>query len=60
MMRRDNFRWLNVPAEEAAKRLLGCELVCEINGQEGRVRIVETEAYNQEDEPRVYILQGIQ
>ena len=40
--------------------MLGCELVCEINGQEVRVRIVETEAYDQEDEPRVYILQGIQ
>ena len=49
-MRRDDFAWLDVPAEIAAKRLLGCELVCETNGQKVRVRIVETEAYDQADE----------
>lgn len=45
-----NFEWLNVPAETAARRLLGCELVREIDGVEVRVRIVETEAYDQSDE----------
>ena len=44
------FEWLNVPAEVAAKRLLGCELVSEVDGNEVRVRIVETEAYDQKDE----------
>jgi DNA-3-methyladenine glycosylase len=39
----------NVTATEAAKRLLGCELIREINGQTIRVRIVETEAYDQTD-----------
>lgn len=48
--RRDDFSWLNVPAEQAAQRLLGCELVRELNGQVIRVRIVETEAYDQVDE----------
>ena len=46
----DEFEWLNVSAEEAARRLLGCELIRELNGQEIRVRIVETEAYDQTDE----------
>ncbi len=49
-MKRDDFTWLNVPAEEAARRLLGCELIREIEGREVRVRIVETEAYDQGDE----------
>jgi DNA-3-methyladenine glycosylase len=49
-MRRDNFTWLDVPAEEAARRLLGCELLREIDGKQIRVRIVETEAYDQADE----------
>lgn len=49
-MQQDQFSWLNVSAEEAARRLLGCELVREIDGQEIRVRIVETEAYDQTDE----------
>lgn len=48
--RNDTFKWLNVPAEEAARRLLGCELVRNSEGQEIRVRIVETEAYDQADE----------
>lgn len=49
-MRKDNFDWLDTSAEDAARRLLGCELVREIDGQEVRVRIVETEAYDQADE----------
>jgi len=49
-MSRDNFEWLNVPVEEAARRLLGCELEREIAGETLRVRIVETEAYDQADE----------
>src|SRR3546814_3047149 len=49
-MRRDDFAWLNIPAEAAARRLLGCELVREIDRQEVRVCIVETEAYDQADE----------
>lgn len=43
------FQWLNIPAEAAARRLLNCELVSEIDGQRVRVRIVETEAYDQTD-----------
>ncbi len=39
-----------MPAETAARRLLGCELIREIDGREIRVRIVETEAYDQADE----------
>ena len=49
-MKKDTFAWLNEPAEVAARRLLGCELVRELNGQKIRVRIVETEAYDQADE----------
>lgn len=49
-MKEDDFSWLDVPAETAARRLLGCELVRELDGQEIRVRIVETEAYDQGDE----------
>lgn len=45
-----NFKWLDVSPEAAAKRLLGCELVREIDGQKIRVKIVETEAYDQTDE----------
>ncbi len=36
-------------AEYAAKRLLGCELVRHLDGQELRVKIVETEAYDKTD-----------
>lgn len=49
-MKDESFAWLNIPAEEAARRLLGCELLREIDGQTIRVRIVETEAYDQTDE----------
>jgi DNA-3-methyladenine glycosylase len=45
-----DWKWLDISAEEAAKRLLGCELVRYIHGQTVRVRIVETEAYDQNDE----------
>lgn len=50
VMRQGNFDWLDVSAEEAARRLLGCELVRDVDGQKVRVRIVETEAYDQADE----------
>lgn len=36
-------------APDAARRLLGCELVRTIDGRQARVRIVETEAYHQMD-----------
>lgn len=49
-MRQDTFSWLDTSAEAAARRLLGCELVREIDGRKIRVRIVETEAYDQTDE----------
>lgn len=49
-MTHDNFEWLNVSAEDAARRLLGCELACEIGERFVRVKIVETEAYDQADE----------
>ena len=49
-MRRDTFAWLDVPAEEAARRLLGCDLISKVDGRLVRVRIVETEAYDQADE----------
>lgn len=45
-----DWKWLDVPADVAARRLLGSELVRDIDGQEVRVRIVETEAYDQTDE----------
>lgn len=45
-----SFAWLNVPAEVAARRLLGCELISEIDDRLVRARIVETEAYDQADE----------
>ncbi len=48
--RSDSFEWLNVPAEQAAQRLLGCELMRLIDGHDVRVRIVETESYDEEDE----------
>lgn len=39
-----------MPADIAAQRLLGCELVRTLDGREVRVRIVETEAYHEADE----------
>ena len=49
-MQPNDFTWLDLPAEQAAQRLLGCELVSTVGGHEVRVRIVETEAYDQTDE----------
>lgn len=39
----------SLSAPDAARRLLGCELVRTIHGNTVRVRIVETEAYHQSD-----------
>ncbi|MEL4356710.1 MULTISPECIES: DNA-3-methyladenine glycosylase [unclassified Luteococcus] len=44
-----SWSWLPDDAEQAARRLLGCELVRQIDGHLLRVRIVETEAYDQDD-----------
>ncbi len=44
-----DFSGLNSSVADAAKRLLGCILEREIDGQTIRVRIVETEAYDQTD-----------
>ncbi len=41
--------FLDAPAYEVASHLLGCELEREIDGRIIRVRIVETEAYDQTD-----------
>lgn len=46
---RSSFDVLKTSADVAAKRLLGCVLSREIDGQTVRVRIVETEAYDQTD-----------
>lgn len=43
------FSFLDAPVEDAARRLLGCELVSTAGGESVRVRIVEVEAYDQED-----------
>lgn len=45
----DDFSELNRAADEAARRLLGCELEREIDGQTVCLKIVETEAYDQTD-----------
>ncbi len=49
-MQADLSHLLDVPAEVAAPRLLGCELIREFEGQELIAKIVETEAYDQIDE----------
>lgn len=41
--------FLNQDATTVARKLLGCELVCEVDGGTIRVRIVETESYDQAD-----------
>lgn len=41
--------FLDAPVDEAAKRLLGCELASTVGGALVRVRIVEVEAYDQDD-----------
>jgi DNA-3-methyladenine glycosylase len=43
------FEMLNGPAQDVAPRLLGCELIREVNGHALRGKIVETEAYDQTD-----------
>lgn len=45
----ESFEFLNDSVETVARRLLGCELEREIDGRTIRVRIVETEAYDQTD-----------
>lgn len=42
--------FLERPVDEVAARLLGCVFEREIDGRRVRLRIVETEAYDQEDE----------
>lgn len=49
-VKNDKFDWLKVSAEEAARRLLGCQLISEIDGRFVRVKIVEVEAYDELDE----------
>jgi DNA-3-methyladenine glycosylase len=46
---REDFSFLNQPAPEVAPRLLGCQLVREIDGQKLVGIITETEAYDQTD-----------
>ncbi len=45
-----DFSWLDLTAIDAARRLLGCELLSTVNNNQVRVRIVEVEAYDQNDE----------
>lgn len=45
----DDLDWLAVDADTAAKRLLGATLIREINGQQMSGKIVEVEAYSQDD-----------
>lgn len=42
--------FLDIPVDEVAQLLLGCELERQIERRAVRVRIVETEAYDQDDE----------
>lgn len=42
--------FLDEPVDAVAQKLLGCELEREIDGHVVRVRIVETESYDQDDE----------
>ena len=49
-VKNDKFDWLKVSAEEAARRLLGCQLISEIDGRFVRVKFVEVEAYDELDE----------
>lgn len=48
-MAKDPLGFLNGLVSEIAPRLLGCELVRQLDGRTIRVRIVETEAYDQTD-----------
>ena len=49
-MNRQEFAWLDLPAVDAARRLLGCELLSRVDGELVRAKIVETEAYDELDE----------
>lgn len=49
-MKKNNFNWLNTETEKAAKRLLGCFLERKIRNRILKVKIVETEAYDEDDE----------
>lgn len=42
--------FLTEPVDDVAKKLLGCVLEREVDGQTLRVRVVETESYDQDDE----------
>lgn len=42
--------FLEEPVDVVARKLLGCQLLQQVNGQTVRVRIVETEAYDQYDQ----------
>lgn len=42
--------FLHEPVDEVARKLLGCEMECNVDGEIVRVRIVETESYDQDDE----------
>lgn len=46
---KSDFDFLAGPSTDAARRLLGCELVRTVDGRTVRMRIVETEAYDQTD-----------
>jgi DNA-3-methyladenine glycosylase len=41
--------FLDQPVADVARQLLGCELIRKLDDREVRVRIVETEAYDQDD-----------
>lgn len=45
----DDFDWLRCDVEEAARRLLGCDLLRDHDDGLLRVRVVEVEAYDQDD-----------
>ncbi len=45
----DELAFLKTDVVTAARRLLGCELICEIDGQVLRGKIIEVEAYDQTD-----------
>lgn len=48
-MQQEDYSSLEAPVDQAAQRLLGCELVHEMDGKVLRAMIVETEAYHQDD-----------
>lgn len=50
MRSQTDWSWLNLSTEAAARRLLGCELQRRMDGLVLRARIVETEAYDEDDE----------